>query len=104
MASPGKHHDSAMWRARRRVHSVLKAPAFEYALTCLILVNSITIGIEVSQDEPSDLLSWMEGVFLGVFIIEICTRLFAYHWANFKNNWFLFDLACVTSSVISTAV
>lgn len=83
---------------RRRLRLLIESPRFERAITALIVVNAVTLGIETSPTVAArfgNLLHVFDGVVLWVFVIEILLRFFVYRSRFFRDPWRVFDLAVV---------
>eukprot|EP00931_Biecheleriopsis_adriatica_P110846 TRINITY_DN8517_c0_g2_i3.p1 TRINITY_DN8517_c0_g2~~TRINITY_DN8517_c0_g2_i3.p1 ORF type:complete len:541 (-),score=81.33 TRINITY_DN8517_c0_g2_i3:253-1875(-) len=80
---------------RRFCKRVIDNPCFDYSMGFVVLLNSISIGIEVQESISVDgTLGWPENldlVFLFFYTVEIAMHLIVEGKAVFKDNWFLFD-------------
>ncbi|CAJ1355840.1 unnamed protein product, partial [Effrenium voratum] len=86
------------WFCRILVHS----PRFEYAISCVILVNAIVIGVETDLSAQGLWVEWttvLEIVFLVIYTLEIVVRLIADKMKCFCDYWFLFDCLLVVISL-----
>ncbi len=72
-------------------------------IVLLILINAITMGLETSSTEyiPRHVLEWVDLFILGIFVIELGIKLYAFRWEFFKDAWNIFDLIIVIFSLIS---
>jgi len=69
----------------------------------LIVLNSITIGLETSEHillNYGSILLLADKIILIVFVIEILIKLYVYRVSFFKNNWNVFDFAIVGIALI----
>ena len=69
----------------------------------VIVANAITLGLETSQTvtrEVGGLLHVADRVMLGVFVVELLLRLYAFGWRFFRDAWNVFDLLVVGISLI----
>ena len=88
---------------RERVKSLVTSRRFEQAILTLILINSITLGLETSDAAMAaigPLLVFADKLILSVFVAELALRIFAHGLAFFKRPWGLFDLFVVTIALI----
>ncbi|WP_255616945.1 MULTISPECIES: ion transporter [unclassified Saccharopolyspora] len=73
-----------------RVRVVVDAPAFQKAITAVILINAITLGCETFPGlsaQYGDALRAVDQTALAVFVVELAARLFAYRAAFFRDPW-----------------
>lgn len=86
-----------------RLISILESSRFSQFITSLIILNAITLGLETS---PAIMAQWgsvlftIDKIILGVFVIEILMKFFAYRLGFFKSGWNWFDLTIVTISLL----
>merc|ERR1719375_3047254 len=59
---------------RHRCHRALQSKWFEPAVSAVILLNSIVIGLEITYEE----LGWTEYCFLAIYCVELGAHFFAY--------------------------
>lgn len=88
---------------RARALRAVETEAFRHAVTAVIVVNAIVIGLETSEAAMSRfaaLLSLLDRIALAIFIGEILLKLFAYRLGYFRSAWNLFDFAVVALSLI----
>lgn len=86
-------------RARRLVESAI----FERFIIIVIVINAVGLGIDTSPDlmeQVGGIVSWLDNVALGIFVVELAIKLFAYRLAFFKNGWNVFDLAIVGAALV----
>lgn len=83
---------------RERLATILAARSFETAITILIVVNAVTLGLETSDRVRSfagPVLLTIDRAILAVFVAEIAARLYVHRLAFFRDPWNLFDFAIV---------
>jgi voltage-gated sodium channel len=88
---------------RARVTRLVASNAFEYGILAVILLNAVTLGIETSAvllARFGDVLYFFDQLFLSIFIVELCLKLFAYGASFFRNGWNLFDAVVVGIALI----
>ena len=91
---------------RKKVTQLVDHPRFQHFIVALIVINSILIGLETSHtimDKFGAIIDQIDLIILGVFIVEILLKVFAYRLGFFKNAWNLFDLAVILISVLPAA-
>ncbi len=88
---------------RERVRSFLETKRFEHAITAVIVINAIGLGLETSpaiMARFGGVISALDQIAIGIFVIELALKLFAYRLAFFKNGWNIFDLAIVSAALV----
>lgn len=89
LPSPGLRARAAAFVESERVHRVIIA---------LIAFNAVTLGLETSATMMArwgDVLEGIDGVVLGVFVVELALKLFGHGLRFFRNGWNVFDLVIV---------
>src|SRR5688500_6356751 len=87
--------------AVRGIASIVESPQFRHAVTALILLNAIIVGLETYAEVRAvygDVLQLADRVILYSFTVELALRFFAATppLAFFRSGWNIFDLAIVT--------
>ena len=88
---------------RAKVTTLVEQQWFGRFILTLILINAVLLGMETSASlmaQYGPILLSLDKLLLGVFVVEILLRIFAYRGAFFKDPWSLFDLAVVTIALI----
>jgi voltage-gated sodium channel len=88
---------------RLRIKSFVELPRFGQFILALILLNAVLLGMETStalMAQYGSTLLLLDKVLLGVFVVELLLRIFAYRSAFFKDPWSLFDFAVVAIALI----
>lgn len=83
--------------------SLIESRRFEMAITILIIVNAITLGLETSQaamDRFGPLLVVLDRVVLAVFVAELIARFAVYRGAFFRDPWRIFDFLVVAIALL----
>ena len=83
---------------RERVRVFIESVRFERAITTLIIANSITLGLETAPAVVARLgalLYVVDRTVLGVFVVELLSRLFVYRRRFFRDPWRVFDFLIV---------
>jgi voltage-gated sodium channel len=93
----------AMEHQRARLRGFLTSRRFETFITAVIIINAITLGLETSQwvmDRVGGFLLVFDKIVLGIFVVEILAKLFAFGFAFFRSGWNWFDAAIVGISLM----
>jgi voltage-gated sodium channel len=91
---------------RERVATLVESSRFSNAIVAVIVFNAVTLGLETSDVITANVggvLHVLDRLVLGVFIIELGLRLYAYGWKFFRNAWSIFDLLVVSISLVPTS-
>ncbi|QDZ00303.1 ion transporter [Nitratireductor mangrovi] len=81
-----------------RLKSLIESRHFDLAITALIIVNAITLGLETSEramQAVGPLLVVLDRAILAVFVAELATRFAVYRKNFFRDPWRIFDLVVV---------
>ncbi len=85
-----------------RLQRLLESAAVQRAITALIIVNAVVLGLETSASAMAaagDLLVTLDRVIVGIFVVEILAKLVVYRAAFFRDPWNLFDFTVVAISL-----
>jgi len=88
--------------ARSRVRHLVEDRRFQHTVTVVILVNAVTLGAGTSPRlvaASGGLLPHLDRLALGVFVVELALKLFAYGWRFFRDPWNCFDFLVVAISL-----
>ena len=91
---------------RERVRALVEHRRFQQFIIWVIVVNAVTLGLETSQAVTRDFggaLHVADRVMLGIFVVELGLRLYAFRWRFFRDSWNVFDFLIVGVSLIPTA-
>ena len=86
-----------------RLRRLVNAPAFEATIITLIVINAVTLAMETS---PSIMATWgpllttLDAVILGIFVIEITLRFAADPRGFWRDPWRIFDLTIITIALL----
>jgi len=86
-----------------RVIQLVEQNWFGRFILTLILINAVLLGMETSASlmvQYGPLLVSLDKLLLGIFVVELLLRIFAYRGAFFKDAWSLFDFAVVAIALI----
>ena len=86
------------WRSVMR--SFFESKSFERVLVVLIILNSITLGIETFSFADNHALPFVNTICTIVFTIEIILKIIVYRGEIFKDKWNVFDIIVVGLSLI----
>lgn len=81
-----------------KLQRLVEAPWFTRSIMALIIVNAAFLGAEtypVVMAEHGALLSMLDKLILGIFVVELGLRLLAYRGRFFRDPWSLFDAAVI---------
>merc|ERR1719329_306446 len=97
---------------REKVCNIINQPQFDYVLGLIILLNSISIGLEISTQLESQqggedhnigpILYMLEHVFLVIYILELLCRFFAVGLKVLTNPWVMFDFCPVMVGAVTS--
>ncbi len=83
---------------RKRIGEFVETPVVQNAILGLIIFNAITLGLETSKSihaEYGAVLSVLDRVVLGVFVVEVGAKLFYRGFGFFRSGWNVFDFVIV---------
>jgi voltage-gated sodium channel len=87
---------------RRIVHT----HAFDAVILCVIVANAVVLGLQTYPGvvaDYGDTLNLLNGVFLGIFVVELLLRFASYGSRPldfFRDGWNLFDFIVVTAAFL----
>lgn len=91
---------------RQKLGNFLEGRHFQNFIVTLIVVNSITIGVETSKwwmDSYGKFFDSLDNLILLIFVLEILLKIYAFGFRFFRDPWNLFDFAIVFVSVLPAA-
>ena len=91
---------------RRRLADFICARYVQWAITALIVVNAVTLGLETSAAVMASwgpLLHTLDKIIIAVFAVEVGLRIIAFGPAFFRGGWNWFDFLIVGMSLIPAA-
>ncbi|MCL6284981.1 ion transporter [Ruegeria sp. 2012CJ41-6] len=83
---------------QERAREFIERRSIQNAILGVIIINAITLGLSTSaavQAQVGDLLAVFDRVVLGIFVIELLIKFYAYRLRFFNNAWNIFDLLVV---------
>jgi voltage-gated sodium channel len=81
-----------------QLKSLIESRRFDLAITVLIVVNAVVLGLETSETimaSAGPALLLLDRAILAVFVIEIVLRIGHRRLAFFRDGWSVFDFAVV---------
>jgi voltage-gated sodium channel len=99
-------HDGRFGALVAACRRVVDSSRFQTLIISVIVINAVVLGLETYDTldkEIGGLLNTLNGVFLGVFTVEIATRLLAYGRRPqdfFRNGWNVFDFVVVGAAYL----
>lgn len=85
------------------LRKLIESRRFEAAITGLIVINAITLGLETSAtatEAAGSLLVAVDRLILAVFVLELGARIAVYRQNFFRDPWRIFDLVVVAVALI----
>jgi len=85
------------------IQTVLESAFFQRAIMVLIIINSITLGLETNDSVMNFMgpqLLFFDNVVLAVFVSELLAKLIVYRTRFHKDPWNIFDLIVVTVALL----
>ena len=79
---------------------------FQNFIMAVIIANAATLGLatyESIEDSVGDLLTALDSIFIGIFVVELAIRIAAYGNRPqdfFKDGWNVFDFVVITAAFI----
>jgi voltage-gated sodium channel len=91
---------------REKVRHLVETRRFQHAILAIILVNAVTLGAETSESlarGTGGLLAYVDRVALGIFVVELLLKFYAYRLRFFRDPWNCFDFAVVSVALVPAA-
>lgn len=88
---------------RQSLAVLLSSQAWERFIIAIIIVNSLVLGLETDASIMTAIGPVLEGIdklILGIFVVEIALRLYAFGPRFFRDPWSLFDLSIVLVALV----
>jgi voltage-gated sodium channel len=92
------------WRAR--LVTFVESDRFQRAITLIIVLNAITLGMETSDsvmERWGGLLHTIDTIVLAIFTVELTLRIVAQGPRFFLNGWNLFDFFVVAIALLPSS-
>ncbi|PZX15798.1 voltage-gated sodium channel [Palleronia aestuarii] len=91
---------------RDRIGATVETRSFRNAITTVIVINAIILGMETSQtlmEEAGPLIVALDWVCLAIFVAEIALKLVAQGPRFFRDGWNVFDFVVVGIALVPAA-
>jgi voltage-gated sodium channel len=91
---------------RTRLADFAESAPVQRAITALIVVNAVTLGLETAPSAMGIMgpwLAWLDGAILTVFVCELAAKMIGRGFGFFRSGWNLFDLAVVGVALAPSA-
>ncbi|WP_109831477.1 ion transporter [Reichenbachiella versicolor] len=91
---------------REKLAEFLESGGVQHFIVSLIVINSLSIGMETSRSWMESYGRWfdfVDNIILGIFVLELILKFYAFGFKFFKNSWNLFDFAIVAVALVPTA-
>jgi voltage-gated sodium channel len=88
---------------RERARSLIETRRFEHAITAVIVINAIGLGLETSPElmaRYGGLLHALDRTAIAIFVVELALKMFAYRLSFFRNGWNIFDFVIVSVALV----
>ena len=94
-------------RVRGRLRAMIEGPRFQWAITALITINAVTLGLETStfaMIHAGWFITILDQVILGIFVLEIVLKMIAFGPVSFfRRGWNVFDFVIVGIALVPSA-
>ncbi|PAU89111.1 ion transporter [Pseudomonas sp. WN033] len=88
---------------RQRLAEWIESPRSQFLIMALIIINAVILGLETApsiMQHWGGLLSRLDQLILGIFVIEISLRFIAHGWRLLRDPWGLFDTLVIVIALI----
>jgi voltage-gated sodium channel len=88
---------------RQKIARISESQTFGWVIAALLIINAAVLGLETSDAvmaKHEGLLSLIDRVILGIFVIEIAAKLYAFRLSFFRRGWNVFDFIIIGISLI----
>lgn len=85
---------------RDQVTQVVESRWFSNTMLLVILVNAVILGWATYGGSALPYLLIAERFIIGIFVIEMALKLYAWRWSFFRESWNWFDLFVVAISLV----
>jgi voltage-gated sodium channel len=86
-----------------KLQAAVESTVFQRAITTLIVINAITLGLETSptvMDAVGGLLTTLDRVVLAVFVLELAIKIAVYRTRFPRDPWNIFDFIIVAIALV----
>ena len=91
---------------RRSASDFIENPRAVAAITSLIVLNAIVLGLETDPGlmaRYGDWLLWLDKGILLIFTLELAIKFYAYRWNFFRSPWNTFDFLIIAIAWVPAA-
>jgi voltage-gated sodium channel len=102
MAAQSSYSEGSM-TLRQRIRSLVETRRFEQAITAVIVINAIGLGLETSpaiMARFGAIITMLDRAAIAIFVVELAMKLFAYRLGFFRNGWNIFDFIIVSVALV----
>ena len=88
---------------QQRARQFIESTIVTNVILGVILFNAVTLGMATStmiMDAVGPVLEILDDIVIGIFVIELSTKFYAYRWRFFLSGWNIFDLAVVSFTLL----
>lgn len=93
-----------MVKFRRRIRALVDHPRFHHAITVLVVINGLLLGLETSKSLMASplgpLVHIADNACLTVFVVELLLVAYAYGIGFIKDPWRIFDTAVIAIALL----
>ena len=92
---------------RLYIHRLVRSDEFNNAILFVIFLNSVLITLQMVQSTNQVAAYWFDvtdKILMGIYVLELSLKLFAYQTRFGDSGWNLFDAFIVSISLVETAV
>lgn len=103
---PQKLLESASF-SQRIVLELVESKSFNISIMVIIILNALALGIETditTMKYYGWYLDLLNNVFLGIYLFELCLKLYSMRMDYFKSGWNIFDMFIILLSLIAWIV
>jgi len=86
-----------------QLHRIIADARTERLITVLIIINALILGLETSDRAAQafgPILNILDHIILGVFVVEIATRMAVFRLRFFRDPWSIFDFIVVGIALV----
>lgn len=88
---------------QKTLSNIIERPIAQQTIIVLIIINAILLGLETStaiMAIAGDLIILADQIILGIFVIEILTRIYIHRLAFWRDPWSVFDFSVVAIALV----
>ena len=91
---------------KRKLNRMLESHNFDLFIISVILMDAFVLGLlasDVFDVYSAHILFLLDKLFMGIFIMEMILKIYAYRKGFFKNGWNVFDFVVIAVSSVPYA-